>query len=191
MTIAARGPAAVVVTSSAVDVVIEEGAPARYVGLVTRALAFAIDAIVINALAIAVTAMVALFYSIISVPDDLRTVAIAVGGVLYLLWVVGYFVTFWSTTGQTPGNRVLCIRVVPVTGAKVLPRRAVVRFAGLTLAALPLFAGFLLILVDDRRRGLQDRLGRTLVVEAPREEPEALRRRPGGGPTRRDGGIRG
>jgi uncharacterized RDD family membrane protein YckC len=32
------------------------------------------------------------------------------------------------------------------------------------LAALPLFAGFLRILIDDRRRGLQDRLARTVVV---------------------------
>jgi uncharacterized RDD family membrane protein YckC len=40
----------------------------------------------------------------------------------------------------------------------------------LTLAALPLFAGFLLILVDDRRRGLHDRLARTVVVEDPRDE---------------------
>jgi uncharacterized RDD family membrane protein YckC len=36
----------------------------------------------------------------------------------------------------------------------------------MALAALPLFAGFLLILVDDRRRGLQDRFARTVVVYA-------------------------
>jgi uncharacterized RDD family membrane protein YckC len=30
-----------------------------------------------------------------------------------------------------------------------------------------LFAGFLLILIDDRRRGLQDRLARTVVLYAP------------------------
>ena len=44
---------------------------------------------------------------------------------------------------------------------------AIVRLAAMALAALPLFAGFLLILVDDRRRGLQDRLARTVVVYAP------------------------
>jgi hypothetical protein len=31
---------------------------------------------------------------------------------------------------------------------------------------LPPFAGFLVILIDDRRRGLQDRLARTVVVYA-------------------------
>ena len=47
----------------------------------------------------------------------------------------------------------------------MLPRRGLLRFIGLTLAALPLFLGFLWILVDDRRRGLHDLLARTVVVE--------------------------
>jgi uncharacterized RDD family membrane protein YckC len=34
------------------------------------------------------------------------------------------------------------------------------------LAALPLFAGFLTILVDERRRGLQDMIAATVVVSA-------------------------
>ena len=37
------------------------------------------------------------------------------------------------------------------------------RLVGMVLAAIPLCAGFLLILVDDRRRGLQDVLARTVV----------------------------
>ena len=106
------------------------------------------------------------------------------GGVAYLLWGIGYFVTFWSTTGQTPGNRVFRIRVRGAHGEeRLLPRRALLRFVGLTLAAIPLFAGFLIILVDDRRRGLQDRLARTVVVDAERrlalqpDRPSARRRR--------------
>jgi uncharacterized RDD family membrane protein YckC len=47
-------------------------------------------------------------------------------------------------------------------------KRALVRFAGLLLAALPLGAGFVLILFDRRRRGLQDLLAHTVVVDAPR-----------------------
>jgi uncharacterized RDD family membrane protein YckC len=41
------------------------------------------------------------------------------------------------------------------------------RFAALLLAALPLLLGFALILVDPRRRGLHDRIARTVVVDAP------------------------
>ena len=140
--------------------------PYPYIGLVTRALAFALDAAVINAVAILTTAVVTLTFSVLELPDKVKTVAAAVGGVAYVLWTVGYFVTFWSTTGQTPGNRVFRIRVRAVGGERLLPRRSLLRFLGVTLAALPLFAGFLLILVDDRRRGPQDLLARTVVVDA-------------------------
>lgn len=145
----------------------------RYVGLATRVLAFGVDAAIVNAVAIAVAALVSLAGSIVTLPDTLRTALIAVGGVLYVLWTAGYFVVFWATTGQTPGDRLLRIRVRACgahgsDGGTLLPRRAVLRFAGLTLAALPLMAGYLMILVDDRRRGLHDVLARSVVVEAPR-----------------------
>ena len=143
---------------------------ARYIGLVTRALAFATDAAIINGVAILVSAVVALSLSIVTVPDDWDVVLVAIGGFVYALWLVGYFVSFWSTTGQTPGNRLMRIRVTDANGAKLRPRRALARFGALLLAALPLFAGFLLILVDDRRRGLHDRLVRTVVVDAPRTQ---------------------
>ena len=151
--------------------IVTEVAPTAYVGLVTRAIAFALDAALINAVAIVTAAVVALSFSIVSIPDSLQDVAIAAGGVLYVLWLVGYFVTFWATTGQTPGSRALRLHVRTVGGDRLRPRRALLRFAGLTLAALPLFAGFLLILVDDRRRGLHDRLARAADVEDVRDEP--------------------
>ena len=142
--------------------------PRVYVGLVTRAIAFAIDAAIVNAVAIVVAAIVALTLTIVSKPDELRAVLIAIGGVAWLLWTVGYFATFWSTTGQTPGNRVMRIRVSAADGEALPLSRALVRFVGLTLAAIPLFAGFALILFDDRRRGLQDLLARSVVTEVER-----------------------
>ena len=72
-----------------------------------------------------------------------------------------------SATGQTPGNRVMRIRVEDARGGGSIPaRRAVLRFFALVLAAIPLCAGILMILVDRRRRGLQDVLARTYVVHA-------------------------
>ena len=146
-------------------------APTAYVGLVTRAIAFALDAAVINAVAILMAAVVALSFSIVSIPDPLQSVAIAAGGVLYILWLVGYFVTFWATTGQTPGSRALRLRVRTVERRAPASAAGAAALAALTLAALPLFAGFRMILVDDRRRGLHDRLARTVVVEEVRDEP--------------------
>ena len=182
MTDAARGlhtrRAAAAHSASATAVAEAPETPVVYVGLVTRMLAFGVDAGVINLVAAVVTAIFALTFSVLTLPDTLRTVAVAIGGGVYLLWNVGYFVVFWATTGQTPGNRLLRIRVRAAKGGRIPPRRAIVRFIGLILAALPLFAGYFLILIDDRRRGLQDRLARTVVVEAEREERPTRRAQP-------------
>jgi uncharacterized RDD family membrane protein YckC len=134
-------------------------------GLVTRALAFGIDAAIINAAALIVAAVVALTFSVIDLPGWLRAFAVAVGAFVYALWLVGYFTMFWTTTGQTPGDRMMRICVRTRDGSRMKPRRAVLRFVSLTLAALPLFAGFLMILVDRDRRGLHDWIARTVVTD--------------------------
>lgn len=141
-----------------------------YAGLVTRAVAFAIDGAIINLASILLSAVVALAMSVIFDPVALQEALIVLGGATYLVWVTGYFVVSWSTGGQTIGNRVMQIRVVDASdGQPIGVRRAWLRFLGLTLAAIPLLAGFLILLWDDRRRALQDRLARTVVVDAPPE----------------------
>jgi uncharacterized RDD family membrane protein YckC len=134
--------------------------------LVTRAIAFAIDAALINLSALVVAACAALIVSLLHLPQGLRHVVAAAGAAAYVMWTIGYFVSFWSATGQTPGGRVMQFRVVGAKGERLTPRRALIRWIGLLIAALPLFAGYLMILFDSRRRGLHDRLARTLAVEA-------------------------
>jgi uncharacterized RDD family membrane protein YckC len=141
-----------------------EAAPV-YAGVATRAVALALDAVIVNAVAVLVGAVVGLCVSLVSPSDGLSTALLAVGGAVFVIWVIGYFVTFWSTTGQTPGNRVMRIRVGPVAGdGAIRPRRACLRLVGMVLAALPLMLGYLPILVNDRRRGLHDFLARTVVT---------------------------
>ena len=122
--VAAAAPAAAAETAAA-----ETVAPVAYVGLVTRALAFAIDAAIINAVALLVTAVVGLTVSVLKIPDSWLAVGIAAGGAVYLLWTVGYFAAFWSTTGQTPGNRALRIRVTAAGGGGFGLKRAIVRLS--------------------------------------------------------------
>lgn len=142
----------------------------EYQGLVTRAIAFTIDAAIISGVAVVVGAAAGIALSVLSVPSEVETVVFAAAGGLTLIWSTAYFVTFWCTTGQTPGDRVLRIRVCRADdGAVLRPARALLRLVALTLAAIPLFAGFLPILVDDRRRGLHDMLAGTVVVDSPDE----------------------
>jgi len=149
-------------------------APPVYVGLATRTLAFAADAAIINAVAWTTGAIVALCLSLIGVPGQLKTLMAAIGTGIALLATVGYFVFFWSASGETPGNRLLGIRVVAAGSGRPLPaRRAFLRVFGLVLSALLLCVGFLMILFDSRRRALHDRLVHSLVIDA--REPRAVR----------------
>ncbi len=148
----------------------------RYVGLITRLIAFVLDAVVINAVAILVEVGLALILSLFHLPKDLKTVIAALGGAAYVLWTIAYFVTFWSTTGQTPGARVMQIRVVTAAGGRLEARRGLRRCIGMLLAALPLFAGYALVLFDPTRRGFHDRLAGTVVVEVPQLSVAEVRR---------------
>lgn len=145
---------------------LEPTAPA-YAGLATRTLAFAVDALVINVVAWVVGALAVLGLSVITVPEEVRTLLAAIGAALALLWTATYFVFFWSGNGQTPGDRLLGITVRDADElAPLRVRRAALRMLALPLSALPLCAGFLMILVDRRRRALHDRIAGTVVVYA-------------------------
>ena len=136
-----------------------------YAGLVTRVLAFALDALIIDGVAALVGVTVGLGLTLLHLPHEVGVVIGAVMGGLFIVWTVAYFVFFWSSTGQTPGARTMHIRVVDNRARGPLkPRRALLRFIGLVLAALPLLAGLLMMLWDARRRCLQDRIARTVVV---------------------------
>ena len=140
-----------------------EAAEPRYAGLVTRVIAFAVDAAIINVVAVLVGAVTALVMSILPESPARDETLVAIGGIAFGIWCVGYFVAFWTTTGQTPGNRAMRIRVVRADGSRLRPRHAGARLVGIVLS-VPLLAGFLPILVTERRRGLHDWLAGTVVV---------------------------
>jgi uncharacterized RDD family membrane protein YckC len=147
---------------------VDPAAPAAgpsYQGLVTRTIAFVLDCAVINLVAIAVALAVGLASSVLDLPSGVEKGLVAIGGLAWFFWSGGYFVVCWATTGQTPGDRLFHIRVCDAGDFNPLPvRRAVLRIVFLTLAAIPLFAGFLPILFDDRRRGIHDMVARSVVV---------------------------
>ena len=152
-----------------------------YIGFVTRTIAFAIDAGVINLVAVLVGVVVTLVFSVLPTSQDLQKVIVAVGGVVYVLWIIGYFATFWATTGQTPGNRIMQSRVVHVDGSRIKPRQALKREIGVVLS-IPLLWGFIPILVTDRRRGVHDWMAGTIVVAAPRDDGDVAGRAQGPAP---------
>jgi uncharacterized RDD family membrane protein YckC len=172
MSHAVRVPAAPAAVSEQAPAAGQAPPAPSYQGLVTRAIAFAVDAAIINLAAIAVAGGVALALSVLQFPSSLDPALIALGGAAYVVWSMGYFVVFWSSTGETPGDRLMRIRVCAADrSGPPRPLRALVRLGALILAVIPLFAGLLTILVDDRRRGVHDMVAGTVVVAAPDETP--------------------
>jgi uncharacterized RDD family membrane protein YckC len=140
-------------------------APVAYAGIATRGMALVIDAALSQGLFVIGAAMLGLIGSLV---EGLRSGWVAPtllsGG--WALTVTGYFVGFWSITGQPPGMRLMHVRVVARDGRPPSVARSLVRLVGLILSIIPLFAGFLPVLVDDRRRGLADMLAGTVVLYA-------------------------
>lgn len=148
----------------------------RYIGLASRGVSAVIDAAIITVAAIMFEFGAALVLSLLHLSSPAKAILAAIGGALYILWAVAYFVAFWSGAGQTPGARVLQMRVISAGGGRVRPSQAALRCLGVFLAALPLFAGFVPILFDSKRRGFQDYLAHTLVIEAPQTSFAQVRR---------------
>lgn len=149
--------------------------PPEYVGLVTRGVALTIDAALLNVVAVIVGAAIALLMNTLSVPSDIEKLVTLVSGAVYAGWVVLYFVVFWSIDAQTLGDRVMGIRVQHPDGRRIRPGRALIRFGALVLCAIPLGAGFIPVLYDPRRRGLHDRIARTVVVVGEGDHPQRRR----------------
>jgi uncharacterized RDD family membrane protein YckC len=156
--------------------------PARaapFAGIATRALAFAIDAALVIVVYASISALIAVASSLVGElrPAWLAGLLLGVG----LTLIAGiYFVTFWSGTGQTPGMRLLGLRLWGPRGDPPSLGRSLARAVGTAIAIIPLFAGYLPVLFDSRRRGLPDFLAGTVVVyddgpEVTPDEPRSSR----------------
>jgi uncharacterized RDD family membrane protein YckC len=81
-----------------------------YAGIATRAAALAVDALAALSIFAVGSAVVALIASLVG---GIRPQWLA-GSLLGLAWIIvggGYFVLFWSAAGQTPGMRLMRLRV--------------------------------------------------------------------------------
>ena len=138
-----------------------------YAGVATRAAALALDLLLALVVAVTLGATLALIASLVG---ELRP-AWLVGALTAVWWLLvsgSYFVLFWATAGQTPAMRLMHVQVLDRRGEPPGLLRSIVRFCGLLLAIVPLFAGFLPVLFDERRRGLPDYLAGTVVRDLDR-----------------------
>ena len=150
------------------EIVSADGRPMPFAGIATRGAGLAADAVLLTLIYLVGTGLLGLVVWLVWKPKP----ASAVEAFLAVAWVlleVTYFTWFWTTVGQTPGMRLMHVRVAVAGGSTPGPStpgfwRSLLRLAGLALAILLLFLGFVPVLFDDRRRALQDYLAGTVVV---------------------------
>ena len=140
-----------------------------YAGLVTRSLALGVDLLAINAAIGVIGAVIGLVASMLNL-GDLDPDAVVVAALLGVWWLLvsSYLILFWTLVGQTPGMSLMHLRVAARDGGRPRLGQSMVRVVGMVLAAIPLMAGYALILFDDRRQGLHDKLARTTSSTCPR-----------------------
>jgi uncharacterized RDD family membrane protein YckC len=147
--------------------------PTDRAGAVTRLLAFAVDAAILNAGFLAVSALVALVVSaLFGSSDEADASVIVIGSGLWLTAGSAYLLFFWSLAGQTPGMRFIGIRLDSGGERRIGLRCALRRLFGLALAVIPLGLGLVGVL-GDRRQGWQDRIAGTEVLYAGIAPPAA------------------
>jgi uncharacterized RDD family membrane protein YckC len=137
--------------------------PTNRVGLITRAVAFAIDGGLLNLAFVATAALLALLFG---VGDGASSQAIAFGAGAWGLGLAAYLIFFWTVAGQTPGMRLLgiCLDRTDGTGRRLDFGQAVQRVVAGVISIAALGLGFAAILVSERRRGWHDQLAGTDVV---------------------------
>ena len=141
----------------------------RYAGFVTRLVAFVIDRAIVGLCTtmtvIAVDYVLNAFeinrlFGVFEVAW--QSMAVISAGIYFLL-LIAYDIGFWMLAGQTPGKRVMGLRIVRTDGERMRASNAVLRQVGYVISGL-LFLGYLWILFDNRRQGFHDKLAGTIVV---------------------------
>ncbi|MGA1791838.1 MAG: RDD family protein [bacterium] len=89
----------------------------------------------------------------------------------FLITIIGasifafYFIFFHGTSGQTPGKKLLHLKVVGTDEKSIDIKKSVKRFLGYIVSALPLYFGFIMVAFNRKKQGLHDIIAHTHVIK--------------------------
>ena len=79
-----------------------------------------------------------------------------------------YFIYFHGATGQTPGKKLLGLRVVRTDGEPMTFGTAFLRWVGYIISKIPFFLGFIWVAFNGRKQGWHDKIAGTYVIKTRR-----------------------
>ncbi len=115
--------------------------------------------------------VIAAVFAIVVVFGLLATIVPILGGIGLAVGILGvplaYFPYFWAKSGQTPGMKMMNIKVVrDVDGGPITMGQAILRLLGYWVSSLVFYLGFIWIFIDKRQRGWFDLIAGTVVIKA-------------------------
>lgn len=137
----------------------------RSAGVVSRAAAFIIDAVLIVLIGLGIAAGAAVIHAVFSggftgTANFLRPAAVL--AVVPLLFGL-YCVAGWALAGRTLGKALFGLRVIDRRGGHPSLGRSILRLLGYLVSAI-FWLGFAWIAVDRRHEGFHDKIARTHVI---------------------------
>ena len=149
----------------------------RFAGLGARFIAYLVDGFILSVLVILATVVFfAVAAGVVSSsttrdPSGAQVGAMVGGTLLYVAVIlvvsVAYFPWFWARGGQTPGMKMLHIRIVrDADGGPIGGGAALLRLIGYYVSGMAFYLGYLWVFVDRRRRGWHDLIAGTVVIES-------------------------
>lgn len=97
--------------------------------------------------------------------EEMEQLATLFGFFIGIFFGPFYFTLFTGWDGQTPGKRLLRLKVVRINGESVGYGRALLRCTGYYISFLLVGLGFVMIAVDRNKRGLHDLIAGTCVIK--------------------------
>lgn len=146
--------------------------PVQPAGFLRRAVAFLIDTFILQLLylIIMIVGFLAIRLSMgetFSFAEEASLVPmIAPFVAAWFCLFFGYFTFFHAYGGQTPAKMLIRIKVVTLEGAPLSPLRALLRSFCYFLSSFFFGFGFLIAILEKRKRALHDLLTRTEVILA-------------------------
>lgn len=136
----------------------------RTAGVVSRGLAFTIDATIVTLVTAASGVVLQAALKVLLRRTAASDLDLSVVWVFALPVIFGlYCITFWLLAGETPGKALLGLRVVRRDGSPLGAWNAIVRAPAYLISAI-FMIGFAWAAVDRRNRGFHDMIAHTLVV---------------------------
>jgi uncharacterized RDD family membrane protein YckC len=88
------------------------------------------------------------------------------GGLVAFVIGIAYVIGFWTTSGATPGKKLMKLQVVQQSDGQIpTVGTAVLRYVGYIASAVVVFLGYLWIIWDPNKEGWHDKIAKTRVIK--------------------------